>query len=490
MVEALVKDDSPKARRRVRHTSSDMSNGDPSLQKIAQTLAQSLTPERYHELKSILDAPVPNQEILKWISKETKPKTRDGHVTVMSPAHYQALREAIAHNSFERIDGSPWPTAALKQGGHIGQAQLIPPYLDGQCALSPEETQTWSELMWKHREQLSDLDVDVLDILSAIWLQTAKSTKDDALVDLNDLLELRGLNQRKNGSGSQGTYRAEQRAEIFQSVVHIQNLWLNMAQMEVMVQTGGGRPRKKLQTIQSRAFVITDRLGQLRLDGCVDVEKFLFRPGKVFGHFLFGPGRQTALLSAKALQYDPYRQTWEKRLTRFFSWHWKHVSAPDSEPYPYKVSALLEAAGQELQSRYPGRTRDRLECALETLLKDQVISRWEYLEWVDANTRGWGESWAETLINVQAPVFVQKQLRRKTQPKPMIEPHKLYVLEDFPKRLRAARQKFQLSQSEVSEHFKITQAYLSKLETGRSSVNETNPALYEQMIEWIYQAEL
>jgi hypothetical protein len=41
----------------------------------------------------------------------------------------------------------------------------------------------------------------------------------------------------------------------------------------------------------------------------MDVERFIFRPGKVFAHFLFGPGRQTALLSAKALHYDPYRQT-------------------------------------------------------------------------------------------------------------------------------------------------------------------------------------
>lgn len=492
MVEVLVKDPSAKAARHVRPTASDVSNGDESLKEIAQTIAQNLTPERYNELKSFLETSNPSQDIIfKWLSQETKPKTHDGHMTVMSTAHYQALREAIAGNTFQKIEGSPWPTADLKQGGHIGQAQLIPPYLDGQGALSPEETQTWSELMWKQREQLSDLDVDVLDILSAIWLENAESPQDDALVDLDSLLELRGLSQRKNCKGQISGYRSEQRAEIFQSVVHIQNLWLNMAQVEVMVRTGGaGRPRRKRQTIQSRAFVITDRLGQLRLDGCVDVEKFLFRPGKVFGQFLFGPGRETALLSAKALQYDPYRQTWEKRLTRYFSWHWKHISVPDSEPYPYKVRTLLEAAGQELLPRFPQRTRDRLESALETLLNDQVISKWEYLDWSDSNVKRWGHLWLESVIVVQAPACIQKQLRRQQQPKPVIPLVQISVLEDFPARLRAARRKLQLSQSEVSEKFSITQAYFSKLETGKSLINDTNPTLYQQLIEWISQVEL
>jgi hypothetical protein len=461
-----------------------MSNDD-SLE-IAQTLARSLSPEKYRELKSILETPDHSQEtVFQWIFNEAKPKVRDGHMTVMSPTHYQALREAIAQNSFQRMEGSPWPTAALTKGGQIGQAQLIPPCLD-QATLSPEETHTWSEMMWKQREQLSDLDVDVLDILSSIWLQNAKSPQDDAMVDLDSLLKLRGLSQRKNGQGAPSGYRAEQRDEIFQSVVHIQNLWLNMAQVEVVVRTGGtGRPRKKLQTIQSRAFVITDRLGQLRLDGCIDVEKFLFRPGKVFGQFLFGPGRETALLSAKALQYDPYRQTWEKRLTRFFSWHWKHVSMPNNEPYSYPVTTLLEATGQKLQCRFPQRTRDRLESALETLLQDQVISKWEYLEWEDTNAKGWSELWHETLIVVQAPSCIRK-LSRPLKPAIPIHPPS----EDFPSRLRAARQRQNLSQAETSRRFGITQAYLSKLENGKGNIRENSPALYRQLLAWVSQAEL
>ena len=104
---------------------------------------------------------------------------------------------------------------------------------------------------------------------------------------------------------------------MLQALGRVQSLWLQMAKVEVYEATRTGRRRATQKGIQSRAFVITDLFGQLRPDGFLDVEKFVFRPGQVFGHFLFGPGRQTALLSAQALHYDPLRQTWEKRLTRY-----------------------------------------------------------------------------------------------------------------------------------------------------------------------------
>ena len=114
---------------------------------------------------------------------------------------------------------------------------------------------------------------------------------------------------------------------MLRALTHIQNLWLSMTEVEVY--TGASprarRRRPETQALQSRVFVITDLLGQLRLDGWLDVEKFIFRPGKVFAHFLHGPGRQTALLSARALAYDPYRQVWEKRLLRYLSWQWRNA---------------------------------------------------------------------------------------------------------------------------------------------------------------------
>jgi len=81
----------------------------------------------------------------------------------------------------------------------------------------------------------------------------------------------------------------------------------------------------------------------------------------VFAHFLAGPGRQTALLSAKALQYDPYRQTWEKRLTRYLSWQWRCEAHTGNYLQPFAVATLLTAIGYPVNRRRLTWQRDRLE---------------------------------------------------------------------------------------------------------------------------------
>ena len=66
---------------------------------------------------------------------------------------------------------------------------------------------------------------------------------------------------------------------MWQSLTHIQNLWLTMAVLETYdgddARPGKHRRHPTTRAIQSRAFIITDLMGQLRLDGFVDVEKFI-----------------------------------------------------------------------------------------------------------------------------------------------------------------------------------------------------------------------
>jgi len=389
-----------------------------------------------------------------------------GYVTVLNPTHYQALREALAQNRFHSLEGSPWPTAQL---GKEGQAELIPASLEPQGHLAPEEMGAWSHLMWTQREQLSDLTVDVLDTLGAIWLRSAQSPNDDAIADLDSLLAIRGLKQRTGRTGEARGYRDSQRMEIFQSLVQIQNLWLTIGQIESYETTPKGQRKRKVKTIQSRAFIITDRLGQLRLDGCIDIEKFVFRPGKVFGQFLFGPGRQTALLSARALSYDPYREAWEKRLARYLSWHWKAHRVQDHHRYP--ATTLLQAIDPNLGSRYSQRNRERLEKALDKLQADQVIGDWSYS---DAQGR-------EILVS---PPFATPNaltiqgVAELTLPKE--EPQRPWS------RLRDKRRALGLTQAALAQQLEITQAYLSMLETGKTS-RQLNPELADRIYKWLNQ---
>jgi len=414
---------------------------------------------------------------------------REEHLTVLSAAHYQALREALAKQAFERLDGFPWPTALVTTGPARGYIQLRPMAVDAQPFMPPEEMEAWAAQMWQLRGELSDPDADALDILSAVWLYQARTPNDDAIADVDELLAMRGLQAKQGGQGRRGGYEPEQRTAMLQAVAHIQNLWLTMTSINIYEPSGSrpGSRRRRLtpQAISSRAFTMTDLFGQIRLDGGMDVEKFIFRPGKVFAHFLFGPGRQSALLSAKALAYDPYRQTWEKRLARYLSYQWRCRAHNGDYLQPFRVATLLEAVGATLDIRQPARTRDHLEKVLNTLLASQVIAAWQYDRWAEhlATGRGWGQHWLQATILIEPPQSIRATYRRLARHETPVQPV-LPAPASLGERLQRHRQALGLTQMQAAEHLGISPSYLNRLEQGRRGKNPT-AAIQRAIDTWI-----
>ncbi len=420
-----------------------------------------LQPLRKGDTAPVLPHPAPRDSL--------SPLLRDGHLTVMSSAHYHALREALYKNTFRRAEGTPWPTARLEKGRALGEAQLRPPVADAQSLLAPEEVERWANIMWKQREELSDLDADALDALSAIWLHQARDVGDRAVADVDRLLAMRSIKPKRGGQGRRGGYEAEQRAEMMRALSHIQNLWVNIAEVEVYEEDAGRRRKATKQTLQSRPFVITDRVGQLQLNGYMDVRKFVFRPGEVFAAFLMGPGHQVALLSAKALKYDPYRNKREKRLARYLSWQWRTKARSGEYMRPYRVATLLEAVGEEPNPSKPSRTRDRLEQALDTLKADEVIADWQYDRWDEAiaERRGWAEEWLQATVLVEPPQAVLDQYQHLERPAPPAP--ELPAPVTLGDRIKVRRVHAGLSQMQAAEDLGVSQGYFNKLEKGRAN---------------------
>jgi hypothetical protein len=398
------------------------------------------------------------------------------YLYVLSAAHYQAVREVLAYGTFAEVDGSPWPTARLAKGHARGHAQLRPVVTDQQPFLPPEDIERWTQIMARQRGELSDLDADTLDALSAIWLYQATDPNDAAVADVDDLLTLRGLVRNPGGQGRRGGYKAHQRMAMWQSLTHIQNLWLTMAALETYdgddTQPGTRRRKPTTRALQSRAFIITDLLGQLRLDGFVDVEKFIFRPGQVFAHFLAGPGRQTALLSAKALQYDPYRQTWEKRLTRYLSWQWRCAAQTGDYLQPFTVTTLLTAVGSPVNRRRLTRQREHLEHTLDTIQHDGVLSTWQYAqEHAD---------WPKSTLLLEPPEPIRAQYERLAQHEAsrqrLVPPSAALGA-----RLKHHRQALGLSQIQAAEQLALHQGYFSRLERGHVT---PSPAVRKRLEAW------
>lgn len=392
--------------------------------------------------------------------------TIDGYLPVMSSAHYQAVREALYLNTFVRHEDSPWPTARLAVGPTGGQAQLRPPGVDGQF-VPADQLEGWAALMWRQRDKLSDLDADALDAMSALWLSQARSAQDRAIGDVDGLLTMRGIQPRARSEGQRSGFRKEQRHEMQQALAHIQNLWLDIADVE---DESGVR-----RGLQSRAFVITDRYGVTDRSGTmVDMERFIFQPGRVFAQFLIGAGQQSALLSAKALKYDPYRQTWEKRLSRFLSWQWRLYDS-GARPQPYQVETLLDACGVTVNARFPHRTRDRLEQALDTLQRDEIIAAWQYEDWDEAATgqRGWRDLWLGTTLHIAPPSAVVAYYAALNTPSIVLSVEPETGLPGVPtspidigRLIKARRRKLKQSQKAVATFLSVTQSYISKLEGG------------------------
>ncbi|HET9792601.1 MAG TPA: helix-turn-helix transcriptional regulator [Candidatus Angelobacter sp.] len=441
-------------------------------------------------------------------SPATAPQ-QDQYLTVMSNMIYHGVREALAFNTFKRVEDSPYPTASLNKGTARGHAQLLPATLDHQAIIPPEEAQALVQRMWQQQQELSDLDADALDALSATWLAQARSPDAAATVKIDDLLRMRGLKPKQGSHGRRGGYEPEQRQAMLYAIWHIQNLWLNMAEVEIYDTPEPGKRRRmpRRQAIQSRAFVITDLLGQHRLDGNMDVEQFIFRPGSVFGAFLMGAGRQTALLSSKALSYAPDKEVWEKRLTRYLSWQWRCQAHSNNFRHPYRIITLIEAAGEQVNRRYPSRTKDRLEKALDRLLADGVISGWQYdAQWNEqvVGNAGWSESWLQTTVLLEPPESIcaqyrsiaafeaPKPRRRKipaAEPPPATSvPNALTTAVKLPplgEQVRHQRTKRNMSQLQLATQLGITRAYLSMIETGKVKTEAISAALSQKIQAWL-----
>jgi DNA-binding XRE family transcriptional regulator len=237
--------------------------------------------------------------------------------------------------------------------------------------------------------------------------------------------------------------------------------------------------------VQSRVFTITDLLGRTRPDGFMDVERFIFRPGKVFAHFLFGPGRQTALLSAKALHYDPYRQTWEKRLVRYLSYQWRCKAHAGDALQPFRVVTLLDAVGVHVNERKPSETRTRLEKALDALLKDSVIAAWQYDRWDEGlvRQRGWAQHWLQATILIEPPEIIRETYQRLARYETFVQ-RSLPSPKTLGDLLKGRRQELGLSQLQAAEQIGISPSYLNRLEQGNRG-RKITAALQHKLDAWL-----
>lgn len=421
------------------------------------------------EIESMLQITTPkNQDTLPLSKSIALSLGVEQHLHVMNNAPYQYVREALYKNNFQRIENTPWPTTPLYKGNLEGIIQIRP----FQSTEHSFATQLLIEKAQNQAQSLTDLDVDMFDALCSIFLSKARYTEDIIEIHFTDLLMIRGLKPKLGGEGRRGGYEQQQKDKVLQSLTKIQSLWLELNKATVY------EKGKAVQTqLQGRTFLFVDH-NRIEYDiAQLDKHKtFTFTVDKVFTKYLYGSGRQIALLPIQTLHYNPYSQKWEKRLARYFSWRWRTQARKGDFLQPNKIRTLLEAIGENVNERTPSRTRDRLEKALDQLLEDGVLSAWHYHKWDEtiANNKGWVRLWLDSTILVEPPEIIKDQYRSIEKTKSAS--HYSLNFQDSAQhkakgvtignQLRAIRKQFNLSLLQVSEELEISPSYISNIERG------------------------
>lgn len=402
-------------------------------------------------------------------------------LSVPSAYVFHEARRALRPGRFLADEDSPWPVARIGSRERPGVAMMRPPQTDGP-GLDPERVNQWVEEMWKQRSELSDLDADVLDGMMAAWIaRSVANPQRLAHVGIDELLELRGVKRNPGGGGRRGGFRDKQRAAVVRAVGHLQNIWVDMGVMEIPTPTGRGKGTKKVEKrVSSHLVSIEDvtRPVQPRLDAPDEIDGFVFRPGGAISMFLDAVGRQVTLLAAQALRYHPERQTWEKRLARTLSWRWRlRARQPDGYSQPYKVSQLIRFADETVNERYPLKTRERLERALDALERDGVIAAWEYERFHDRledSRKGWVARWLASTVTIEPPdamkdLIWQIEAAAPEVPSGVAKARRGREVGEasIGGRLKEWRKERGYSQTRVAEMLEIPQAAISSYERGK-----------------------
>ncbi|MFS0816060.1 helix-turn-helix transcriptional regulator [Lysinibacillus sp. 1P01SD] len=421
------------------------------------------------EIESLLRISEPlNQKILPHNQNLILALGVEHYLHVMNNAPYQYVREALYKKSFQSMYETLWPTTSLYKGNVEGTIQLIP----FQAKERTIASQAMIEKAQEQAQSLTDLDVDMFDALCSIFLSKARYTEDIIEVPFHDLLKIRGLKPKLGGEGRRGGYEQTQKDKVLQSLTKIQSLWLELNKATVY------EKGKAVQTqLQGRTFLFVDHHRKEYDIAYINQQKtFTFTVDKVFSKYLYGSGRQIALLPIQTLYYNPYSQKWEKRLARYFSWRWRTQARKGNFLQPNKIRTLLDAIGEKVNERTPSRTRDRLENALDQLLEDGVLSAWHYHKWEEkiVNHKGWVHIWLDSTIIVEPPDIIKEQYRSIENTKNTAQ--KSIDFQDNTSsnakgaalglQLRAIRKQWNLSLLQVSEEIEISTSYISHIERG------------------------
>ena len=272
--------------------------------------------------------------------------------------------------------------------------------------------QVVAEMLWSQVRAFSDKDGDVLLAMMAQAMEPGRMETDGATwITAAAILDYRGVRpimKREGKALRRAGHRVEDMAEIAACVGRLSSQWIELIAVETREPRRGRRQPKVMRTsYESKLFVIDEHLMQGDLDGPQHAIAWRYRLGRCITEFLSAPNRQVARIMQHVLEYDPYRQSFEKRLGRYFTIHHR-ISASYKAPLRRKVGGLFDELRLPVNEGDPSKTLRRFEAAMDRLVADDVLPEWRYTSESAARiealpARRWLADWLTCVVEVPAP---------------------------------------------------------------------------------------
>ncbi len=347
------------------------------------------------------------------------------NIQTLNTTLFYGAKVAIATGAFQNPTAEEkWPHAPIKRQRVKALAIMRPTDKDLQ---DPEEfleesaLRLWQEKMTAEVKKMNDETADILDGVISIYLDKAKDPGDGVWVKAKELLRMRGIRPHaKRG------FKTEDKKRVAMSIHRLAHLFIRVyeAEWEGIVERDG-KEKKVHRTgkvdwndgkrfIEAEILHVEGRAGVELLWGEVEYDAWFISLGKQLAPFILGPGKQMALLSRKTLEFDPMRQKYEKRLTRYLSWIWRIRAAAGDLLQPFKMRTLCEEIKLEDMKRKPGVRVARMEKALDALQDAGIIATWQYED-------GWEPTGNHTKW-LDARVIIEPAEIHKTQAEKIVRP--------------------------------------------------------------------
>ncbi len=273
--------------------------------------------------------------------------------------------------------------------------------------------------MWEQTKKLSDLDADVYLAMVAQMLKGVKDEQGNTWISAQQILSYRGIqpkfNKTESGSIYIGGHRWEDIETIAACIKRMENVAIKVHEQEIIddhapTNNKRKRPRRTI-SLSSRLFMFGDTIDHktLPLDSTPKAVTIAwqYRQSSWMVPFLEGSNRFTGLLFQKVLNYDPYHEKWEKRLSRHFMF-WLRTNASHEKKPAITIGELLNELNLEIDERFPQRSCDRFEKAMDRITADGLLT-WDYKEKIELPARKWLPTWLQQHIIVEDPPVLKSQ---------------------------------------------------------------------------------